>query len=122
MTRFHDALARHALILESATGIECAYCRDPDSILVLMWTGDEKTDASVTDSIVAEMGMRSFFCHSSRLVLNGNLTVPQSGDRIVFGTDNYEVMPLANQGCYESQGGGYTLRIFTKKVQVFPDS
>lgn len=65
-----------------------------------------------------EVTMRDFILPASALVIQGDTTEPQTGDRIVEGEEIFEVMPPDDvKPSVELQTGGYEWLVHTKRVK-----
>lgn len=58
-----------------------------------------------------------FVFSAGDLILNGNLTTPDIGDKIVTGRATYEAQMVGNEGCWKySDPFGTMIRFHTKEV------
>jgi hypothetical protein len=102
-----------------AAGGKIMYSRGSDCIwLYAIWGRNEIGMDTGDGSVRVEHSDRDFIIDAGRLVLGGQLTTPQKGDRIKVGeNDIFEVLPLDGVRCYrQSDPQGRMIRVYVKKV------
>lgn len=94
------------------------YERGGDSVQVSATLGT--SDEEVYDQSGTSMHAKrtDFLVTAADLILDGELTTPLSGDRIIHGGKIYEVMALSDGRHYVAFPGDVTLRIHAKYVDV----
>ena len=78
-----------------------------------------KTTYQVVDEygFTVQAEVTDFVVDAVDLVLDEDLVMPQSGDRIEYNDETYEVAPLSGQGCYRRcDPYGQRVRIHTKRI------
>jgi hypothetical protein len=103
---------------------QVSYQRGEQSIPIAATPGRDGAAAEQVPgslAFVEDYDFRDWLIRASDLVLNGELTLPEPGDRIID-TQNgqpvaWEVWGETREKCYRTSGpGGWTLRIHTKRV------
>ena len=99
------------------------------SVTVTFAVGTRSTDEFIAigsnreyDSIELQTGlpiklvMREWLMPVSSLVIDGSSVVPRSGNRVIVGDEEFEVVPIAGKPAAELQEGGYRYLVHTQRV------
>src|SRR5262245_36890457 len=118
---FEDQVAAGIAQHEAATGKPVNYVRTIAGVAttVNLTASIGRTVYKLEDRRAARLdfGTRDYLIRAAALVLGGNLTVPRVGDRIVDGSDTFEVQSPNDEPCFRpSDQFGIRLRVHTKKI------
>jgi hypothetical protein len=108
-----DALSDHKVV-----GFTVQYARDIWSIELTASAGFMSREQSSTFGLAESYEGRDFLLRASDLVIAGQLTKPQAGDKITHGSRVYEVMPVGDEPVFRYMDPNHTwVRVHTKQVQ-----
>ena len=101
---------RKAYMSQSVT-----YRRGVDEVTISATLGTSEEEV-YDDTTSMKVKRNDFLITAADLILDSELTEPEPGDQIVYGTKTYEVMALSGGQHYAVLPGGITLRIHAKLV------
>lgn len=92
------------------------YERGGDSVELAATLGTSEEEVYDQSGTSMRAKRNDFLVTAADLILDGVLTTPIPGDRIIHGTKTYEVMALSDGRHYVALPGDVTLRIHAKLV------
>ncbi len=123
MSVFSDALDRVGVVLKSQASETMTYKRGGDSASITVTPqGQRRNEINIGGVLLEEDLRHDFTLDAADLVLATVTTLPQRGDRITWGADNFEVVPIDDQTYTYVTSSKKRLRVHTRKIYVAPAS
>lgn len=121
MSRLDDATARLHARLRAVRGTAVTYRRGPDSVQLTAIVGATPTERDDGAGTIVRSTVRDYLIAAAELVLGGEPTTPQRGDRIEEASGHvFEVMPAIAKGQLPwrySTPGRDTYRVHTRLIE-----
>jgi len=101
------------------------YCRGEHSVVLTATVGKSQIDAPDKNGVVTILNARDFMFAAAALILDGEVVLPESGDRVLqtIGTTDYlySVLKMPGQNSYDFSDSGKTqIRVHTLLKSATP--
>jgi hypothetical protein len=115
---FYEQVSEGALFVVAAHGVAVTYRRGLDALDVTALRGRNPIQqAAAAGMVQIQSQLRDYLIPTASLVLAGSQATPAVGDRIVDGTEEWEVAAIAGGPGWEWAGASQELRrVHTKKT------
>jgi hypothetical protein len=115
-----ELLEDGALTLDDTHGESIVYKRGSDSSdpFVATWS-DHTYETAGTDGSPVSFLSRDFVFVKPILIIDGEVKTPRKRDRIVLGSEEFEVLPVGDmKPAVEELQGGFRWLVHTKRVET----